>query len=79
MWDQRNSGMRNMVERGTEVPLSLGWAEEGPPAAVVAVWLVSCRNRNDIMRAGEHHVKVDFLIACVQIVRYLECPPTHQV
>lgn len=33
MWDQRNSGIRNMVERGAEVPLSLGWPADPPAAA----------------------------------------------
>lgn len=36
MWDQRNSGMRNMVERGAEVLLSVGWPEELPVAVDAA-------------------------------------------
>lgn len=48
MWDQRNSGIRNMVERGAEVPLSLGWPADPPAAAASAAaawpWLVSYRH-----------------------------------
>lgn len=49
MWDQRNSGIRNMVERGADALLSLGCAEELPAAAVAVAsviwpWLVSYRN-----------------------------------
>lgn len=48
MWDQRNSGIRNMVERGAEVLLSLCWPEDPPAAAAAAaaagwLWLVSYR------------------------------------
>lgn len=39
MWDQRNSGIRNMVERGADMLPSLCGPEEPPVAA--ACWLVS--------------------------------------
>lgn len=45
MWDQRNSGIRNMVERGAGALLSFGWPEELPAAVDVEAaawpWLVS--------------------------------------
>lgn len=39
MWDQRNSGMRNMVERGADMLPSLGGAVDPPAAGRLA----SCR------------------------------------
>lgn len=41
MWDQRNSGMRNMVERGADMLPSLGGAVDPPAAA--AGRLASCK------------------------------------
>lgn len=53
MWDQRNSGIRNMVERGADALLSLCWFEVLPVSPAVAgdddettdvwPWLVSCK------------------------------------
>lgn len=44
MWDQRNSGMRNMVERGPDTLPSLLGPEVPPPPADAAAddWVLSC-------------------------------------
>lgn len=42
MWDQRNSGMRNMVDRGPDMLPSLLGPDVPPPPAV---WFVSCGAR----------------------------------
>lgn len=43
MWDHRNSGMRNIVERGADMLPSLGGAVD-PPAAADVGRLASCRD-----------------------------------
>lgn len=62
MWDHRNSGIRNIVERGAEpLPSLVVWSEELPAAAaaaddvdvvVVVDWTWTCTESSVKMRQG---------------------------